>query len=120
MRGIKRNLIKAFMNKFEMSEEDAKELADTVTSIFNGKEEVEDTSIDKYVRALFYELQREKLLKVRREELKEKGRWLRKYYWSIDRENVKREAEREIEEDPGRIYAYLAKRVWLSRTKYNT
>jgi hypothetical protein len=65
-------LAKALKNRFGMTKEDASALTKTVESIFKGKQEVEDMSIDKYVRSLFYELQREKLLKVRREEFKEK------------------------------------------------
>ena len=68
---MKRLLAKALKNRFEMAKEDAIALAKTVEGIFDGEEEVEDMSIDKYSRALFYELQRERLLKIRREEFKE-------------------------------------------------
>jgi chromatin segregation and condensation protein Rec8/ScpA/Scc1 (kleisin family) len=115
-----RSLARALKNRFKMSKEDARKLADIVNGIFKGKKEIEDADMDKYVRALFYELERERLLRVRREEYKQKGRLLRKYYWSIDRERVKKEAEREEEEDPGKIYRELARKVWLSRTHYNT
>lgn len=120
MVGMKRLLAKAFRNRFDMSREDAKALADTVEKVFNGKNEVEDTAIDKYVRALFYELQRERFVKVRREEFKEKGRLLRKYYWSLDEEAIKSEAKRKDVDDPGKIYYTLAKRVWLSHFRHNT
>ncbi|MFO7999758.1 MAG: hypothetical protein R6U46_00835 [Marinilabilia sp.] len=63
-----------------MKKEDAIGLAKTVETIFKGKKEVEDMNIDKYQRALLYELQKENLLKLRREEMKEKGKNLRKYY----------------------------------------
>ncbi|HID25388.1 MAG TPA: hypothetical protein EYP23_02855 [Thermoplasmata archaeon] len=117
---MKRLLAKAFRNRFDMSREDAKALADTVKKVFNGKNEVEDTAIDKYVRALFYELQRERFVKVRREEFKEKRRLLRKYYWSLDKEAIKSEAKRKHVDDPGKIYYTLAKRVWLSHFRHNT
>ena len=102
-----------------MNDKDAITLAKIVKKIFNKKKEIEDNDIDKYVRALFYELQRERFLKVRREEYKEKGRLLRKYYWSLNEEAIKKEANRIDIDDPGKIYYYLTKRVWLSRTKYN-
>lgn len=117
---MKKILAKAFKNRFDMSKEDAKALADTIEKIFNGKEEIEDASIDKYVRALFYELQKERFIKVRREELKEKGKILRRYYWSLNKKTIKEEANRKNIDDPGKIYYTLAKRVWLSRSHHNT
>jgi len=117
---MKKIMAKAFKNRFEMSKEDAKALANTVEKIFDGKEEIEDTSIDKYVRALFYELQRERFIKVRREELKEKGKILRRYYWSLNEKTIKEEANRKNIDDPGKIYYNLAKHVWLSRAYRDT
>lgn len=115
-----RLLSKALKNKFEMSDDDARALARIVKKVFNGKKEVEDSSIDKYVRALFYELQKERLIKVRREEYKEKNRLLRRYYWYLNMEVIKEEANRVVEDDPGKIYRVLPKRVWLSKSKYNS
>ena len=59
-------LVEALKNAFDMQREDAENLAKTVETIFNGNKEIEDMTIDKYARALFYELQRQKLLKIRR------------------------------------------------------
>ena len=112
-------LSKALKNRFDMSDEDAKALARVVKNIFNGKKEIEDSSIDKYVRALLYELQKERFVKVRREECREKNRFLRRYYWYLNMEVIEKEASRMVEEDPGRIYRILPKRAWLSRSKYN-
>ncbi|HEB37388.1 MAG TPA: hypothetical protein ENI14_01835 [Thermoplasmatales archaeon] len=120
MSGVMRLLSKALKNKFEMSDDDAKALARIVKNVFNGKKEVEDSSIDKYVRALFYELQKERLVKVRREEYKEKNRFLRRYYWYLNMEVIKEEANKVVEEDPGKIYRVLPKRVWLSKSRYNS
>ena len=115
-----RLLSRALKNKFEMSDDDARALAKIVKNIFNGRKEIEDSSIDKYVRALFYELQKERLIKVRREEYKEKNRLLRRYYWYLDIEAIKKEANRVVEDDPGKIYRVLPKRVWLSKSRYNS
>lgn len=112
-------LSKAFKNRFDMSDEDARALAKIVRNIFNGKKEIEDSSIDKYVRALLYELQRERFVKVRREEYKENNRFLRRYYWYLNMEAIRKEASRMIKDDPGRIYRVLPKRAWLSRSRYN-
>ncbi len=113
---MKRLLVKALKNKFEMAKEDAIELAKTVEKIFDGEQEVEDMSIDKYARALFYELQRAKLLKQRREEFKEEGRIMRKYYWSFNDKNIKKTAHTKIKKDEFTIYKKIPKEAWIKRS----
>jgi hypothetical protein len=102
-----------------MSNEDAKALTRTVEGIFKGRNEVEDMSIDKYARSLFYELQREKLLKIRREEFKEKSKYIRKYYWSFNNEIIKEEAYRINREDKFKIYEKIPKEAWLTHLHCN-
>ena len=82
--------VKALKKKFEMTLEDATSLAKTVEEIFNGENEVEDMTIDKHARSLFYELHRENFLKLRREEYKEKGKFMRKYFWSFNNDAIKK------------------------------
>jgi hypothetical protein len=113
---MKHLLVKALKKRFEMDIDDAKALTKTVEDVFKGKEEIEDMSIDKYVRSLFYELQREKILKIRREEIKEKGKQMRKYYWSYDNKVIKQEAYEIIREDPYKIYKKIPKEAWLSHS----
>ena len=115
---MKRLLVKALKNRFDMAKEDAVALAKTVEGIFNGKEEIEDMSIDKYARSLFYELQREKLLKIRREEFKEKGKIIRKYYWSFDENLIKQAAYEKITVEPYNIYKKIPKNAWLTNSQY--
>lgn len=111
-------LTKALQNVFEMSYEDAKELANTVKKAFHGEKEIEDMTIDKHLRSLFYELQRENLLKLRREEYKEKGKFIRKYYWSFNQKAIRLEAHRmPIPEAPYKIYEKIPKNAWLVHTK---
>jgi len=109
-------LMKALKNKFDMEKEDAKELTKTVEKIFRGRKEVEDMKIDKYARALLYELQRERLLNLRREEYKEKGKWIRKYYWSFNNNAIKEEAYRKNREDKYKIYEKIPREAWLSHS----
>ena len=111
-------LIRALKNTFNMQKEDAVGLAETIENIFQGREEIEDMSIDKYVRALFYELQREKLLKLRRDEFKEKGKIMRKFYWSFNDEGIRREAYRKQKEDKYKIYQQIPESAWISRIQY--
>lgn len=112
---MKRLLVMALKNSFEMAKEDAAALAKTVEEIFDGQSEVEDMSIDKYSRALFYELQRKRLLVQRREEIKEKGKVIRKYYWSFDNKAIKTAAYEELKEDPYNVYKIIPKDAWVNR-----
>jgi len=118
---MKKLLIKALENVFEMKKEDAKNLAKTVEEIFNGEKEIEDMTIDKYSRSLFYELHREKLLRLRREEYKEQGKFIRKYYWSFDNDAIRAGANRKpvLEESPYQIYQKIPRSAWLTHS-YNT
>lgn len=111
---MKKLLMKALKNSFEMAKEDAIALTKTVEGLFDGQEEVEDMSIDKYARALFYELQRKRLLVIRREEFKEEGRVMRKYYWSFDNKTIKEAANQKLKEDPYKIYKKIPKEAWIT------
>ena len=116
---MKQLLVKALKNMFEMRKEDAVALAKTLEEIFKGQEEVEDMTIDKYARALFYDLQREKLLKLRREEFKEKGKQIRKYYWSFNNDIIKEVACEKINKEPENIYKKIPKEAWLVHSYCN-
>jgi len=109
--------VKALKKKFEMTDEDASSLAETVDKIFDGEEEIEDMSIDKHTRSLFYELHKENFLKLRREEFKEKGKFMRKFYWSYNNDAIKQEAFRKpIVENPYLIYNNIPRKAWLLRS----
>ena len=116
---MKRLLSKALKNRFNMTKEDANALTKTVEEIFNGAEEVEDMSIDKYSRALFYELQRERLLKLRREEYKEKGKFIRKYYWSFNNDIIRETAYEKHKKDKYKIYKKIPESAWLTNSYCN-
>lgn len=113
---MKRLFVKALKNTFNMKKEDAVALTKTVEDIFNGKAEIEDMSIDKYVRSLFTELHREKLLKLRREEFKEDGKIIRKFYWSYNDGIIKEAACITIKEEKYVIYQKIPKSAWLTRS----
>lgn len=116
---MKKLFMKALENIFDMRKEDAKQLAKTVEEIFKGRIEIEDMTIDKYARSLFYELHREKLLRLRREEYKEQGRNIRKYYWSFDSDTIRQEANRkpQLEEPPYNVYQKIPRNAWLIRSQ---
>ena len=111
-------LIKALKNKFEMSQEDARALAKTVKGVFKGAEEIEDMTIDKYTRSLFYELHKEKFLTLRRDEFRENGKFIRKYYWSFNDDAIREEAYRKpVKEPPFMIYQKIPQKAWLLRSQ---
>jgi hypothetical protein len=116
---MKRLLIQALKNRFDMAKEDAIELAITIEKIFDGKEEIEDMTIDKYSRSLFYELQRERLLKQRGEEYKEKGKIIRKYYWSFNNNVIREAAHEKIKNEPYEVYKKIPKEAWLAHSYCN-
>ncbi len=116
---MKRLLVKALKNKFDMAKEDAIALAKTVEGIFNGHDEIEDMSIDKYARALLYELQRERLLKLRREEFKEQGKFIRKYYWSFNNDIIKEVAYQKFKQEKYKIYKDIPESAWLAHSYCN-
>lgn len=102
-----------------MEKEDAEGLAKTVEKIFKGRKEIEDMSIDKYQRALLYELQKENLLKLRREELKEQGKKLRKYYWSFNHDKIESKAHKKQKKQQYKIYKEIPTHAWNHRS-FNT
>jgi hypothetical protein len=116
---MKRLLLQALKNRFNMTKEDAIELTKTIEKIFDGQEEIEDMTIDKYARSLFYELQRERLLKLRREEFKEQGKYIRKYYWSFNNDIIKEVAFEKLKEEPYKIYKKIPKDAWLTHSYCN-
>jgi 23S rRNA U2552 (ribose-2'-O)-methylase RlmE/FtsJ len=66
----RRKLVKALQRAFNMIADDAKQLAETVEHVFQGEDEVNDEDLNKDVRSLFYSLEREKLMNIRRTEYK--------------------------------------------------
>ena len=106
--------VKALKNGFDMSKEDATMLAQTVEKVFRGSKEVEDMSLHKDVRSIFYDLHQKNLLLLRREELKEKGKVIRKFYWSFNSDGIKSYAYRKpLEESPYEIYKKIPETAWL-------
>ncbi len=77
-------LEKALLRVFKMVREDAEATARVVESAFNGEDEVNDEDLDKEVRSLFYLLEKENLLQVRRTEYKFEGQVRRAYFWRLN------------------------------------
>ena len=54
------------------------------------------------------------MLKIRREELKEQGKIIRKYYWSFNNKIIKKAANEKIKKDPYNIYKIIPDDAWLT------
>jgi hypothetical protein len=106
--------VKALKKGFDMTQQDATQLAKTVQKVFRGRKEVEDMSLDKHVRSIFYDLLQKNLLMQRREEIKENGKFIRKYFWSFNNDGIKAEVYRKpLEESPYEIYEKIPRSAWL-------
>lgn len=66
-----------------MLREDASAVAKVVEEAFRGESELDDDMLDPQLRQVFYDLQDGDILKVRREEVMEEGRLMRRYNWSV-------------------------------------
>ncbi|MEM0492916.1 MAG: hypothetical protein QXS02_03025 [Candidatus Thermoplasmatota archaeon] len=117
---MKRLFVKALTNLFDMDKEDAIAVARTIEDAFDGRAEIEDMDIDKYMRSLFYELHRQKLLKLRREEIKDKGKMIRKFYWSFDYDGIRYGAVKTFREDPYSIYQRIPPKAWTNNRLYSS
>jgi hypothetical protein len=78
-----RVLERALRKAFNMVREDASATARVVASAFRDDEEVNDEDLDKDLRSLFYTLEREQLLDIRRTEYKFEGQVRRAYFWRM-------------------------------------
>ena len=97
-----------------MTKEDATAVAQTVQKVFRRMKEVEDMPLHKDVRSIFNDLHQKNLLYLRREELKEKGKIIRKFYWSFNNDGIRTEAYRKpIKESPYEIYKKIPENAWL-------
>ena len=116
-----KKLEKALRKAFNMVVEDARATAKTVESAFRGEEEVNDEDLDKDIRSLFYTLEKEKLLNVRRTEYKFEGQTRRAYFWRVNKiEEWPFDADggsRSMEDaETAKVYRALPSTMWARRT----
>lgn len=110
-------IAKALRRAFNMMREDAEATAKVVAATFREDDEVNDEDLDKEVRALFYSLEKENLLGVRRTEYKFEGQTRRAYFWRLNRLQ-----EEDLEKPQGglsredlealRVYRALPTELW--------
>lgn len=99
-----------------MLREDAAAVAQVVDEAFKGASELEDDQLDPQLRQVFYDLQDENVLKVRRQEYERDGQRLRGYFWSIDeRPRLDRWAPRGGPDPYESLYDGLRDAAWQRR-----
>ena len=108
-----KSLVGWLVRRMSMAKEDASKVADEIKNVFQDQDEVEDSILSKDCRIIFYTLQDEGLMSVRRLEVKQKGTSipLRHYYWSLKEPE---RAQRKEREDP---YEDIPAEVWSRRSK---
>lgn len=98
-----------------MVREDALAVASVVEEAFQGRSELDDETLHKDVRQVFYDLQNEKILDIRREETRIDGVDRRHYLWRI-RDDLPLDAGPAAERDPTeRLYRRLGDEAWERR-----
>ena len=108
-------LVSLLLERMRMVREDAIAVASVVEEAFQGRSELDDETLHKDVRQVFYDLQNEKILDVRREERREDGVDRRHYLWRI-REDLPLDAGPALDRDPAeRLYHRLADEAWERR-----
>ena len=77
-------LVRMLRERMRMLRDDAAAVAKVVEEAFRGESELDDDTLDPQLRQVFYDLQDEQILNVRRTEYERDGRRLHGYFWSID------------------------------------
>lgn len=99
-----------------MLREDALAVSQVVEEAFHGQTELDDEFLDKDLRQVFYDLQDEKILDVRRVEVREEGQARRHYLWRVrEDEEVQGPAQRAGPDATERLYLKLDDRHWERR-----
>lgn len=110
---VKRSSLRdALKERFDMSQEDADEIASVVADQFGVEAEVNDENLDSTVRSIFYTLEAKKILSFRREEYTwETGERRRGFWWRLRIDDLERDAQpvRSVEVD---VYAELPRDAW--------
>lgn len=110
------SLLRVLSDKMRMMREDAIAVSQVVEEAFAGQSELDDEFLDKDLRQVFYDLQDEKILEVRRVELREEGQSRRHYLWSIRDDEEFGPAPEPTKPDPAeRLYARLGEQAWERR-----
>jgi hypothetical protein len=110
------SLLRLLSERMRMVKEDALAVSKVVEEAFQGAAEVDDENLDKDLRQVFYDLQDERILDVRRIEVREDGQARRHYLWRVRDEAAAAAAPESPGLDPAaRLYLRLGERHWERR-----
>ena len=99
-----------------MLREDASAVAKVVEEAFRGESELDDDRLDPHLRQVFYDLQDEHILHVRRAEYEKDGRLLRGYFWSVEEGAPTPRGPERTRQDPyDDLYGSLKDGAWERR-----
>jgi hypothetical protein len=99
--------------RMRMLREDALAVSQVVEDAFAGQSELDDENLDKDLRQVFYDLQDERILDVRRVERLDEGHQRRFYLWRIREEEVASGASQAAASEPAqRLYQRLEDQAW--------
>lgn len=109
-------LMRLLVDRMRMMREDALAVTKVVEDAFQGNTELDDELIDKDLRQVFYSLQDEKVLDIRREERREDGVDRRHYIWHLrDLDADGLEPQRSPRDPDARVYERLGESAWERR-----
>lgn len=109
-------LVRLLRDQMRMLKEDAQAISRVVEEAFRGQSELDDDSLDPHLRQVFYDLQDEDILKVRRQEYTKDGRILRGYFWSVSDQERGLTPMRPARQDPVEdLYSGLKDGAWERR-----
>lgn len=101
--------------RMRMLREDAAAVAKVVDEAFAGQSELDDEVLDKDLRQVFYNLQDEKVLDIRREERRGDGGLKRHYLWRVRDDLVGDVEVRPARDATERLYGRLDDEAWSRR-----
>lgn len=101
--------------RMRMVREDALAVSAVVEQAFRGGDEVDDENLNKDLRQLFYDLQDEKILDVRREERVVEGQARRHYLWHVREDEAPAFGEGLKPDPASRLYHRLGDAAWERR-----
>lgn len=108
-------LVELLAGRMRMLREDAHAVAAVVEEAFAGRSELDDETLHKDVRQVFYSLQDEKVLDIRREERTTDGAARRHYLWRIRDEELDLVDRRPVPDAAERMYGRLDDEAWVRR-----
>ncbi|MGB0653039.1 MAG: hypothetical protein ACPGQL_07540 [Thermoplasmatota archaeon] len=113
-------LAKLLRDKLRMLKEDAQAVASVVEEAFRGEPELNDEFLDTQLRSVFYQLQDEGVLGLRRTEYELNGQARRAYFWQVNDALAPEHAPATRPEPSVRLYGRLDDQAWSRRRAYHS